>query len=196
MAHHALGGTDRGLTPEKLSNSFAFRCVVEGSRRSMSIDVIDCRRLKVRTLERSLHGLSRSNPRRMRLGQMMIICRDTVTDNFSENRRSPFLRGCKIFQREDRSAFTEHHAGTSGIKRAASLRGGGLQRIEPNKNQFRKRVVATRQYLLIAPGANTLEAVTDCICSGSTRVRNHLTRRIDSECFLCVDHRLLWWIVR
>jgi hypothetical protein len=88
----------------------------------MCIDVINfvCRSL--RAPESSLHRLSRSDSRGVRLRDVKIIRGNPVADNFCEDRRTPLSSKLKIFQRENGGTFPQHHAGPISIKRAALLR--------------------------------------------------------------------------
>src|SRR5205823_6784937 len=118
MTHHALGRT-HGHAIKQLANRFPFGCIVKYRGRSVCVDVIDfvCRNL--RALESSFHRLSRSNTGRIRLCDVKIIRGNPVADNFCEDGRAPLSSELKILQRENGGTFSQYHAGTMSIKRAA-----------------------------------------------------------------------------
>src|SRR6266568_5129688 len=104
---------------KQLANCFAFRRVVEESRRSMRINVIDCICRNLRALEGSLHRPQRSNAAGIRLSKMKIVGGHAVARYFCENGHTACARGVQIFQYKNRCAFTEDHAGAMPVKWAA-----------------------------------------------------------------------------
>ena len=89
---------------------------------SMRVDVIDVGRGDVRALKSPLHCLSRSDAGWLRLCDVKVVGGNTVADDFRENRRTALASEVEIFQGQNRSTFTEHHARPMPIKRAAFLR--------------------------------------------------------------------------
>src|SRR5262249_52059098 len=74
----------------------------------------------------------------------------------------------------------------------AFLRRGGLKRIEPCEDQFRKSIITSGHYPLIAARSHTAERVTNSICTRSTGVRNHLTgNRKPKNVLLRIDYGFL-----
>jgi hypothetical protein len=53
---------------------------------------------------------------------MKVVGGNAVTDDFGENRRTALASEVEIFQGQHRGAFTENHARSMAIKRAAFLR--------------------------------------------------------------------------
>ena len=64
----------------------------------MCIDVIDLGRGDLRALESSLHCLSRSDARWLRLCNVKVVGGNPVTDDFGENRRPALASEVEIFQ--------------------------------------------------------------------------------------------------
>src|SRR5881398_1639250 len=192
MAHHALGRT-HGHAIKQLADGLPFSCIIKYRCSSVCVDVIDliCRNL--RALKSPFHRLLRSNTGRIRLRDVKIICRDSVADNFCEDRRAPLSSELKIFQRKNGSTFSQHHAGAMSIKRAAF---------------FRRRVFFFKQktaYEMLSgdwssdvcssdlhPGA--LLAVQLGVCGrsrGCAPRRRSEERRVGKECRLTCRSR--WW---
>ena len=89
---------------------------------TMRIDVINVGRRDMRAFESSLHCLSRSDARWLRLRDVKVVGGNAVTDDFGENRRTTLASKVEIFQGQNRGAFTEHHTRPMAIKRPAFLR--------------------------------------------------------------------------
>src|SRR4051812_17774113 len=106
----------------------------------------------------------------------MIISRESVADDFGENVRAARLRILEILEREDRRSLGEYEPGAAAVEGAALLRRRSLQRIEADKDELRKRIVAARENTPISTRAYAFECVTDCVRAGGTRVRDHLAR--------------------
>src|SRR4030095_7957451 len=117
MAHHALGRTHRNAI-KQLTDRLPFGCIIKYCRRTVCVDVIDFAGRDMRTLERSLHGLSRSDPGRIRLRNVKVICGNPVAYDLVEDGHTTLSSELEIFQRENSGAFAQHHAGTISIKGA------------------------------------------------------------------------------
>src|SRR5215475_11816448 len=123
---------------------------------------------------------------------MKVVGGDAVANDFCQDRRLSVLSELKVFQRENCCTLAEHHAGTVSIEGPAFLRRGGLKRIEPCEDQFRKSIITSGHYPLIAARSHTLERVTNSICARSTGVRNHLTgNRKPKNVLLRIDYGFL-----
>ena len=125
-----------GTRAEQLRDRFAFRRVIERRGGAVRVDVIDCRWLQSRALQRALHRLARSDPGRIRLGEMMVVGRNAVAADFRQDLRAARLRLLEIFQRKKRRAFAEHKAAARAVEGPALVRRRRLQRIEADKDQF------------------------------------------------------------
>src|SRR6188472_3044433 len=110
----------------------------------MRINVINIGCGDVRALKSSLHCLSRSDARWLRLRDVKVVCGNAVTDNFGENRRAARPSGVKVFQGQNSCTFSKHHTRSMPIKRAAFLGRRGLKRIKADEDHFRESVVAAR----------------------------------------------------
>src|SRR5881396_572805 len=96
---------------------------------------------------------------------MKIVRGHSVAGDFCQNTRAARVSAIEIFQRKNGCAFPEDHSGAMPIKRAAFLRRRCLERIEPNKNQLRERVISAGQHALVAPRPHTLERMTNRVCA-------------------------------
>ena len=157
----------------------------------MGVYVIDLAGLDSGTLERALHRPARADPGRIGLGQVKIVGRNSVTNDFCQNRRAAVPGRFEIFQGKDRRAFAENQASALAIEGPATFRCRRLQRIEADKHQFGDSVVAAGQDALITTGPYAVKSMTDRVRTGCTSVRDDLTWCADSEGFLRIHHWLL-----
>ena len=97
MPHYALGRAQRH-TIEQGADCLAFGCIVESRGLTMRIDVINLGGGNLRALKSPLHCLSRSDARWLRLCDVKVVCGNTVTDDFRENRRTALASEVEIFQ--------------------------------------------------------------------------------------------------
>src|SRR5438093_148853 len=134
MTHHALGGAHWNAIKQSVDR-LSLGGVVKQRGCAVGIDVIDFVLCNVRALNSPLHRLPRPDTGRIRLCDMKIIRRNSVTDDFCQNRCTTSLGAVEVFQRKECSAFSQYHSGTMSIKRPAFLRVDGLRESKPVKNR-------------------------------------------------------------
>ena len=147
-------------------------------------------------MKSSFHRLSRSDTGGIRLCHVKIIRGNTVADYFRENGRAAFPSDIEIFQRQNRCALSEDHAGAISVEWAAFFCCRGLKRIKTDEDQFRECVIAAGQHALVTARSHTLIRMADRVRAGGAGIRDYLTGSGNSECFLRVNHRLLRGVIR
>src|SRR5438045_2705288 len=109
MSNHALGRADWNFA-EQFQDRFPFGGVIERRRSAVSIDIIHLVGCTSRALQCLSHRPSRTTPGRIRLSQMMIVRRDSVTNNFRQNLGATLASAVEILECQNSCALAEDHS--------------------------------------------------------------------------------------
>src|SRR5215468_4944226 len=99
----------------------------------MCVFISDILRVEAGALQSTLHRLAWSDPRGMGLRKVVVVRRNAIAADLSQNFCPPRLCLREIFKGQKGRTFSEHESTASTVERPAFLRCRCLQGIEPDK---------------------------------------------------------------